>query len=118
MAPPQTNARLVNVARAATADDWDVDVATAAGAKWSGSIAAYYRERVDRVNAGGELNVLTRRTAWVSTGELPDVLDTDDVVTLELDDGRTITSPARTVARSHLAGLETVATTRIDLEDG
>lgn len=120
MAPPQSNGDLVSVDRAGGAvDDWDAGVpAGAAGNKWAGSIRVYYREKVDRVDAGGELNVLTRRTAWASTGELPADLDTDDVVTLELDDGRTITSPARTVARSSLPGLEAVSTTRIDLEDG
>lgn len=117
MAPPQVNGRLTRVAGAQAADDWDTAVAAGAD-KWAGTIDVYYREKVDRVAAGDEVNVLTRRTAWADTAELTAELDTDDVITLELDDGRTITSPARTIARSSLAGAELVATTRIDLEDG
>jgi hypothetical protein len=117
MAPPQSNGALTKIARAAAPDDWDVNVAAGAD-KWAGRIRAYYREKVDRVQAGDELNVLTRRTAWVDTAELPAELDTDDVITLELDTGELVTSPAKTIARARLEGLERVATTRIDLEDG
>jgi hypothetical protein len=119
--PPQSNGNLVTIAPAAGAavDDWDVPTpADGDGDKWTGSIRVYYREKVDRVQAGDELNLLTRRTAWASTAELPAELDTDDVVTLELDDGRTITGTARTIARSSLAGAGPVSTTRVDLEDG
>lgn len=120
--PPQVNARLVKVTGQGTADDWDR--AAAAGAvKWENpslELNAYYRERVDRISTGDRVDVLVRRTLFVDT-DLADrlELDTDDVVELVNDAGVTVRSPARTVARSRLAGVPgPLQTTRIDLEDG
>lgn len=122
MAPPQSNGELVKIARAgaAASDDWDVPAPAGADGpdKWAGRIRVYYTETVRRDTTGGELNVFVARIAWADTAELPIELDTNDVVTLELDDGRTVTSPAKTIARSSLAGYGPVSTTRVDLEDG
>lgn len=112
----QVNAYLTRIAPSAAPDDWDVDVAGGAE-KWSGRLEAYLREKVDRAQGTAGIDVLTRRTLWVDTAALPAELDTDDVITVELEDGTELTSPARTIARSSLAGAEAVSTTRIDLED-
>lgn len=136
--PPQTNATLVRILAGSGAgqaptegfDDWDRQAPApadpdgagpaVAGEKWAApaGVRAYYREKVDRVATETAVNVFTRRTVWVDTVDVPDELDTDDVVELKLDDGRTVTSTARTVARSSLPQAPTVSTTRIDLEDG
>lgn len=134
--PPQVNAALVKVStsRAASsttpATDWDVPVAPAtdpdatgplaAGDKWAGRIPAYLREKTDRVADGGELNLFVRRTLYVDTAALPPGLDTDDELTILLDDLALtpLVARARTIATAHLAGVPSaLATTRIDLED-
>lgn len=121
MAPPQTNATLTAIAGAGAADDWDRP-ASAGASKWTGSIRAYYREKVDRVaNGQGGVDVLVRRTLWVETADLPDELDTDDALTFRVDgDAADQIGTARTVARSRLpaAGVPSaLQTTRMDLED-
>lgn len=132
--PPQSNATLVRVSTAqapgapAAIDDWDVDVAAAtdpdaegplaAGDKWTGRIAGYVREKVDRIVGDGVLTLVTRRTLWVDSGDVPEGLDTDDVLDVELDDGTVVRARARTIARSRLVGVPArLQTTRIDLEE-
>ena len=114
--PPQVNAHVVKVSGAGTADDWDR--AGAAGAvKWEGEASAYYREKADRVEADGAVNVLTRRTVWVDTTDADAMsVDTDDVIEVRLDRGSTITATAQAVSRSALDGVSPdLQTTRLDL---
>lgn len=130
--PPQVNAALVRVTTTRAADatevtfDYDAEPAPAedpdatgpleAGDKWRGRVAAYYREKLDRVTTGEELNIVTRRTLYVDTAELPD-LDTDDVLEVDLDTGATVRARARNIARSSLAGIPSqLQTTKIELE--
>lgn len=132
--PPQVNAALVRVTTTRAADatevtfDYDAEPAPAedpdatgpleAGDKWRGRVAAYYREKLDRVTTGEELNIVTRRTLYVDTAAMPDGVDTDDELTVELDDGTELVVRARTIAVARLAGIPAgLATTRIDLDE-
>lgn len=120
--PAQVNAQLVSIAPATAAtggrDDWETpgtDPGAGAAAKWTGSIAAYYREHRTRLQGGGADDVVFERTVWVNTSQLPAALDTDDVITITYA-GATITGTAAMIARSQLDGVaDDVATTRIDL---
>lgn len=134
--PPQTNATLTAITGATAAtggrDDWDEaldavedatrPVAEPAGAgaeKWTGSVRAYYRERVVRDFTGDATNVTPTATLYVDTADLDGtVLDTDDVIVLELDGVGQRTATASAIAASRLAGIPgTVATTRIELRE-
>lgn len=113
----QVNAHVTAIHGAGTADDWDR--AGGPGAeKWAGRAPAYYQEKIDRVRGAGDaVDVLTRRTLYVDTAEADAMaLDTDDVITLELDRGPAVQAKALLIARAALDGFDAVATTRIELE--
>lgn len=129
MPPPQANATITAVRGQGQRDDWDRNQGGDEGApKFAGELRAYYREKADRVASGGAVDVITRRTLWVTTAELrrvgllgagaPADLDTDDVITFTPDGRPEASSPAIAVAASELAGASAVSTTRIDLEHG
>lgn len=115
--PAQVNAELVKVVGAGVAEDWD-RVGQAGAVKFTGSIPAYLRERVDRVSDGQTVNILERRTVWIDTADARALgIDTDDVVTIRAR-GQEYTASAVAVARSELDGLSRfIQTTRIDLGD-
>lgn len=117
--PPQANATVTLATGAGVADDWDRP-ADAGDPKWSGSVRAYYREKVDRIASAGAVNVLVRRTLWLDTADVDAMaLDTDDVLTFTVDGAAAAsTGTAKTLARARLAGIpSSLQTTRIDLED-
>lgn len=116
--PAQANATVTAVAGAGVRDDWDAPAA-AGGAKWSGSVRAYYRERVDRQSGGDGVNIAVARSLIIDTADYDALgIDTDDVVTFTRDGGAEQTGTAKAVAPARLAGIpRDLQTTRIELED-
>lgn len=82
-----------------------------------GDVAAYYRERIDRVQGPNGVDVLTRRTLIIDSVDFRDLgIDTDDVLTIDGPAG-TFTARAQAVAVAELDGIpRDLATTRIELE--
>lgn len=132
MTVPQANATLTTVTGASAAtggrDDWDdvdawddTDDTVPAGdapAKWEGSVRAYYSESLARSADGATQDTYLRRRLILETVDA-DVIDTDDVITLELDDrpGEPITARARLVERRRLARIPSrLQTTRLELD--
>jgi hypothetical protein len=131
--PPQTNATVITVgeAHAATGgavDDWDVQVpAPAAGSpalaaltKWSGAVRAYYRETGERVSVNGSTDVALKRELILDTADVLAMhLDTDDVITFDVDDRPgPVTGRAKVIPTPSMAGVpRALQTARIRLED-
>lgn len=122
--PAQANATLVRVTTATAAtggrDDWDAPGAEPAGAgvdKWAGSVPAYYRQKVQRLQGANGPDVQTVHTVWVDTVDARRIgVDTDDVLHL-VTAGGTVHGTAQAVAYSELDGVDPdLATTRIDFE--
>jgi hypothetical protein len=121
--PPQVNATVTAVTGASAAagrrDDWDnpgQEPAGGAAAKWAGDIAAYYREKTDRADNGGTLNIFTRRTLIIDTADYRAMqLDSDDVITFT-HSGVVEHAAAVSIAVAELDGIPPeLQTTRIEL---
>lgn len=117
--PPQSNATVTAVVGSGKADDWDRPAA-AGGAKWAGSVRAYYREATDRATIEGAVNVLERRELILDSADLDAMaLDTDDVITFRVDGAAAAeTGTAKAIRAARLAGVPRgLQTARVTLAD-
>lgn len=116
--PPQTNATVTAVTGQGRPDDWDTAAAPGA-AKWNGAVRAYYRERMDRVAGAGTVTVVMRRELIVDIADLDAMgLDTDDVLTFDVDGTGPHTGTAKAIPRTALDGIPAeLQTSRMVLED-
>jgi hypothetical protein len=123
--PPQVNATLLKVSGAGEGGGTGGDFghADAGGditpgpSKWTGERPAYYSERVTRTAGDTGTNVDILRELIIDTGDVADLIDTDDVLTFALEDGPEQTGTAREIARHRLAGIPPeLQTTRLVLE--
>lgn len=116
--PLQENATVTKVvdpgaASGVGSDDWDA-AADAPTEKWTGSVRAYYREKIDRRPG---VDVLVIRTLIIDTADYDDLgIDTDDIVTFTVDGAAQTTGTAALVSVARLAGIASdLQTTRIEL---
>lgn len=117
--PPQSNATVTDVHGQGTREDWDTPAGAGAG-KWAGQARAYYRETLDRVTGNGTVTVITRRELIVDYADVAAMaLDTDDVITFELDgDPTPRAGQAKAIPRKLLGAVpRALQTSRIVLED-
>lgn len=117
--PAQTNATVTAVTGQGRAEDWDTPAAAGA-AKWAGRARAYYRETLDRVTGDGTVTVITRRELILDYADVDAMaLDTDDVITFELDEeAAPRAGKPKAIPRKLLGGIPRhLQTSRIVLED-
>lgn len=111
---PQSNACLRAIAAGGTSEDWDAP-AGADNQKWGGSAAAYYLEKRERVSVNGDTTLILRRTLLVETSlSLP--FEEGDDVSFTFD-GTDRIAKVRMIERSELAGVGSVVTTRLTMEE-
>lgn len=124
--PPQVNATLTHVAGAGEGGGTlgDFGHAEAGGpvapgaSKWTGILAAYYSEKTVVVAGADGPDQLLQRTLIIDTGDVADLIDTDDVLTFALDGGAPQTGTAAMISRARLAGIPAeLQTTRLTLAD-
>lgn len=119
--PAQTNATVTSLGAGGRVDEWE-SAAAAAPAKWTGEVRGYYRARTSREQGpGGATNVILVRELILDVADVDLLeLDTDDVITIELDGaGGPVIARAQTIPRVELPGFPAhLQTSRIRLEDG